>query len=154
MKKILFVLFLVALISVHAQMGSVFSNPSFLKPDFSFSSFINPNMFQMSHSVSFTSGFSSGTAFYRSVYTNHLKFTFNPRFHINLDLNFVNMGSGTFQNGVKFNSNHDNSSFVIPDITMSYKPTQNTTISFQFRKAIYMNNNFNSSTPQNYHWRW
>ncbi|MCD4817059.1 MAG: hypothetical protein K8S23_00025 [Candidatus Cloacimonetes bacterium] len=151
MKKIIFsLIFIVFIVASYAQVGSMFSNPSFAKPDFSFTSLFNPNILTMNHSVSFFSGMdSSKNAFYQSVYTNHLKFKFNPKFSMNLDLNFVNIGTGNIQNNMSFKSNQDNSTMVIPELNMTYKPTENTTISFHFSKMMFMDNNFNSNTNTN-----
>jgi len=60
MKKIIFsLIFIVFIVASYAQVGSMFSNPSFAKPDFSFTSLFNPNILTMNHSVSFFSGMDS-----------------------------------------------------------------------------------------------
>jgi len=127
MKKILIISILMLVSLLAAQ------NPSF-RPDFLIGQFNGFNKLQMNHSMSFTSGVSSNSqSFYMSTYTNHLKYDLGPKLELKLDLNFVNMGSATHQSGINFSGNGDNSSLMVPEFELKYKPSDNTEIRFMFR---------------------
>ncbi len=96
------------------------------RPDFnpwreSGSSLLNPDRLAMSHSMGFSASSSSdGTGYYLSRYTNHLKYKFNPKLELDLDLNFVNFGG--MNTDSKFSLEDNNSSKVIPEFSLRYKP--------------------------------
>ncbi len=107
------------------------------RPDFnpwreSGSSLLNPDRLAMSHSMGFSAGTSSsGNGYYLSRYTNHLRYQFNPKLDLALDLNLVNFGS-TSSN---FTFNKDNASKVIPEFRLNYRPTDGVNISFEFAQG-------------------
>lgn len=85
---------------------------------------------KMSHSMGFEAGTSSvGDGYYLSRYTNHLSYSFNPKLDLDLDLNFVNFGS--MNTKTDFSLNEDNSSKVLPDFSLRYRPSD--TMSFELR---------------------
>ena len=152
-KRMFFTVLIFFNIILFAQVGSIFSNPSFAQPDFNFSSLLNPNVLKINHSASFMTGVnSSRNAFYQSVYTTHLDFNFHPKFTMLLDLNVVNLGSGDLNKNLSFSSHKDNSTFVVPHLTMSYKPTENTMIKFEIQHPVFSDNNLHYQQYDN--WRW
>jgi hypothetical protein len=152
MKKYVLIILLIVSAIAYAQVGSVFNNPSFMTPDFSFSSIFNPNVFSVNHSASFlTSMDSSRNAFYQSVYTTHMNFRFHPKFTVALDMNFVNLGSAEVGKKLDISSNKDNSTMVVPELKMTYQPNENMFIRFEFRHASFVDNNLNN---QSQYWRW
>jgi hypothetical protein len=153
MKKIMmFVIIIGFSIALLGQVGSVFSNPSFINSDLSFSSIFNPNTFSINHSASFSSGInSSRNAFYQSIYTTHMNFKFHPKFTMGMDLNFINLGTANVDSKFKVNSNHDNSTIVMPELNLTYQPKENMYIRFEFRHASFVDNNLNQNSQ---YWRW
>ncbi|MDY0150757.1 MAG: hypothetical protein RBS43_00615 [Candidatus Cloacimonas sp.] len=105
-------------------------------------SLLSMDKLSMSHSMGFEAGSSSvGDGYYLSRYTNHLKYKFNPKLELNLDLNFVNFGS--MNTSSKFELNNDNANTVIPEFSLSYKPNDSTLIQVQmFHNSLgnYRNN--------------
>lgn len=129
MKKIMVVFLLMIALSSWAQ-TSVF------RPDMLMNQFNGFKNLEMNHSVSFSSGVSSNSnSFYMSTYTNHLKYQFGPKLEMKLDLNFVNLGTATHQSGIDFSGNGDNSSLVVPEFELKYKPSGNTEIKLIYRTA-------------------
>lgn len=103
--------------------------PNF-SPYVSGNSLLSLNNLSMRHSMGFEAGSSSlGDGYYLSRYTNHLKYTFNPKLELNLDLNFINFGSLNTASKLEFNA--DNSSKVIPEFSLRYKPSDSVLIQFQ-----------------------
>jgi len=95
---------------------------------------LNPNRLKMTHSMGFQAGTSShGGGYYLSRYTNHIKYEFNPRLTLDLNLNFINYGTASTRNSVQFND--DNKSRILPEFSLSYKPTDS--LSFQIRFQQY-----------------
>lgn len=84
----------------------------------------------MRHSMGFEAGTAThGDGYYLSRYTNHLIYSFNPKLVLDLDLNFVNFGSMNTKD--KFELNSDNSTKVVPEFSLRYKPKDNILIQFQ-----------------------
>ncbi len=93
-------------------------------------SLLSMNNLSMRHSMGFEAGTSSGgEGYYLSRYTNHLKYKFNPKLELDLDLNFVNFGS--LNTSQRFELNKDNDSKVIPEFSLRYKPTDSVLIQVQ-----------------------
>lgn len=114
-------------------------------PNFRLPSLFNPNNINMKHSISFMSGISSNNqGFYQSMYTNHILYTFNSKLNLKLDLNFVNDGSITFNKGFNIEGNNDNASKILPNFSLNYKPTDNTSIILEFRSYGDGNQYFNN----------
>lgn len=112
---------------------NLLAQESVFRPNMLLNQFNGFKNLQMNHSVSFTSGVSSSSnSFYMSTYTNHLKFTFGPNLDMNVNLNFVNYGTATYQKGLSF-SNNSNANLLVPELELKYKPTENTEIRFMFR---------------------
>jgi len=134
MKKIIVISLILNSIFLVAQTGSF--TPDFQMPNLRNAfSFLNMNKISMHHSMSFMSGFSSNKqGFYQSMYTNHLNYRISPKLDLKLNLNFVNNGSVTFTKGIEFDGNQDNQSKIIPEFQLSFRPTENTHIMFEFRQ--------------------
>jgi len=99
-------------------------------------SLINPEKVKMNQSMSFSSGASStGNGFYQSAYTNQLQFDLRDNLKLNVDMSFVNLGTMTHQNDLKFSGNDDNRNVLIPGVSMQYKPTDNTTIYIEYKQS-------------------
>ncbi len=129
MKKYV-VLMLVTLIAVCLNAEIV---QSAFTPSLFSTSFLKQNNISMNHSMSFSAGTASGdNSFYQSVYTNHIKYKLNSKLNLQLDLNFVNYGSATFDNW-EFDSNNDNQTKVLPNFQLNYQPNENMRIQFEFR---------------------
>ncbi len=133
MKKIILILILMSGFLYGQIIDSGF-NPNKFAP-----SLFNMNDLEMNHSVSFSTGFSSGQSFYQSVYTNQIKYQFNSKLSLNLDLNFVNFGTGSMQNW-EFDSNNDNQTMVLPNMQLNYRPTENILIQVEYNQ--YPRNSF------------
>ncbi|MCK4653656.1 MAG: hypothetical protein KAU01_04350 [Candidatus Cloacimonetes bacterium] len=109
--------------------------PNAFTPNLLMPSFMNPDKFTMNHSITFMSGFSSNNqGYYQSVYTNHLKYQFSSKLNLQVDLNFVNFGTATYQSGFKFEGNNDNMSKVLPNFQLNYNPTKNTKFTIEFKQ--------------------
>ena len=131
MKKI--IIPLIFLLSISLLNGQI--NSDYFKPNLKLPSLINPNKISMHHSISFMSGIDSfKNGYYQSSYTNHLKYNFNSKLSMSLDLSMVNLGLTNFQDNFQFQSNSNNTMFV-PSFSLNYKPTENMFISFEFRKS-------------------
>jgi hypothetical protein len=86
----------------------------------------------MDHSLGFSAGTSSaGTGYYLSRYTNHLRYQFNPKLDLELNLNFVNYGS----TGSRFSLNDDNRSRIIPEFRLSWKPSSSVQVQVQWQQG-------------------
>jgi hypothetical protein len=105
---------------------------------------LNPNTMKMNHTMSFMTGVSSsGSGFYRSVYTNHLFFNLHPKVELNLDLNFVNYGTTQWNDTFSIKANDDNNSRLVPEFSLQYRPTDNTSIKIEFRSmGSYQQNSY------------
>ncbi|MDY6914828.1 MAG: hypothetical protein SVM86_00740, partial [Candidatus Cloacimonadota bacterium] len=99
MKNNLVLILLLTPIILLAQTSVEKYEPSFQMPSLSGSGFVlNPSKLQMNHSVFFLGGVSSNNqGYYESTYTNHLQYKFNSKLKLNVDLNFVNFGTASFQ---------------------------------------------------------
>ncbi len=96
-------------------------------------SLLNPNNYSMSHTMSFSTAYSSGTSLYQSRYTNHISYQVNDKLDINVDLHLSNFGSANITKGFNIEGNDDNSTDLVPDFSVNYRPTENTSIHFVFR---------------------
>lgn len=131
MKKLFMI---IVVLSISLILNSQIIESAF-SPNLLTSSFLNPDNLSMSHTVRFSGGVASGSqSFYESVYTNHLSYKFTPRLKLNVDLNFVNFGTATYKNGIEFEGNNDNTSRVIPNFQLNWKPSENTSISIEYRQ--------------------
>lgn len=138
---------MVLTILVIAPISAQMANKPFLNPSLDGVSLLKPNNLEMNHTLSFMSSFTSeGDGFYQSVYTNHLMYRFNPKLDLRVDINFVNYGTANFDRSFSVNANDDNTSAVMPEFSLNYRPTDNSKISIQFRQLAhpYSTNN----------WRW
>jgi|WetSurMetagenome_2_1015567.scaffolds.fasta_scaffold981567_1 hypothetical protein len=90
------------------------------------------NHLSMSHSIGFSAGVSSnGKGYYLSRYTNHLRYEFNPKLNLELDLNVVNFGTASSS----FKINSDNKSKILPEFKLTYKPSENVSLQLEFRQG-------------------
>ncbi|MGB4309771.1 MAG: hypothetical protein WBI94_05790 [Candidatus Cloacimonadaceae bacterium] len=107
------------------------------KPNFSMmnaprSPLFDVSKLKMSHSVGFEAGASSMGGFYLSRYTNHLKYSFNPKLDLKLDLSVINYGSSN----AKFKLNDDNRSQFVPGFTLDYHPSDSFNIKVEYRQGM------------------
>ena len=94
---------------------------------------LNPDQLSISHSMGFEASASSrGDAFYLSRYTNHIHYKFNPKLEMSVDLNFINYGSAVASNSLDFND--DNKSKVLPEFSLTYRPSDNVRINFRYEQ--------------------
>lgn len=138
MKKVMIVLAITLMAGMlAAQFDSKLFSPDYYIPNRLNSSAINLQNLDMHHSVSFMSGFSSGSnqAFYQSMYTNHISYKISDKWNLKMNLNFVNYGSATYQQGIEFDGNRDNQSKVLPEFQLQFKPSENTSLTIEFRQG-------------------
>lgn len=142
MKKYIMICVIILLaFQLSAQVIESAFTPSLLLP-----TFLNPNKMSMNHSISFSGGVSSNSqSFYESVYTNHISYQFHPKLSLNVDLNFVNFGTATYQQGIEFEGNNDNASKVLPNFQLNWKPSENTNVTIEFKQY---------NNPMDYYRRW
>lgn len=136
---------LIAIVMMIGSLAAVSPGGPFLSPNLNSDGLFDLNKLRMNHSVSFMSGFSSGgEGFYQSTYTNHLRYSFNPRLDLNIDLNFVNFGTASHDSGFSFDINDDNSSIVVPEFSLEYRPTDSSVIKIEYRQQVnpYSSHNF------------
>ncbi|HNQ43242.1 MAG TPA: hypothetical protein PKI59_02385 [Candidatus Cloacimonadota bacterium] len=108
---------------------------SFPRPDFNPFKVNSVPGLKMSHSMGFEAGTSSsGLGYYMSRYTNHLKYSLNPKLELDLDLNFVNYGS--MNTNSKFSLNDDNANRMIPEFALRYRPTDSILIEVQMGQGM------------------
>jgi len=108
----------------------------FLNPYISQPSLVNFSKISLSHSASFRAGFNSDNyGFYQSMYTSHINYKFSPKLDFNLDLNFVNYGTTTQSGIFDIETNGDNQSRVLPEFSLHYTPSENTSIMIEFRQV-------------------
>ncbi len=130
MKRILLIMILILTFTLNAEVINNVFKPNLLMP-----SFLDANKISVNHSISFSSGISSNKqSFYQSVYTNHLSYNFNSKLKLDLDLNFVNFGTATYKSGIEFDGNEDNATKVLPNMQLNWKPSENTSITFEFKQ--------------------
>ncbi len=133
MKKSAFTLILAIIaLACFAQIPGI--NPHYKFPSLFDSGIINPNNMKMSHSMSFSSSYSSSSfSTYNTTYTNHIEYNLRSNLKLNMNLHFSNFGTGYLKKGFDFDSNDDNSTKVFPEFQLIYKPTENSTIKFEYR---------------------
>ena len=137
MRKVLLItMLLVMLLPLIAQ--SDIPRPNFSPYNNNGSSLLNWNKLSLSHSLGFQAGTAStGEGYYLSLYTNHLKYKFNPKLEMNLDLNFVNYGG--FNTASKLELDNANYSRIIPEFSLRYTPRDNIQIQFQMISGSILN---------------
>lgn len=139
MKKLILITFLVILAAVPLLAQIDFPKPN-LNP-FSGSGLLRSNRLAMSHSMGFEAGTASGgNGYYLSRYTNHISYKFNPKLALDLDLNFVNFGSASTNQGLSFNQ--DNKSKILPEFSLSYKPSDSVSFELHYKQAPYSLNRY------------
>ena len=87
---------------------------------------------QMSHSLGFEAGSSNMGGFYLSRYTNHLKYSFNPKLDLKLDISMINYGSSS----TGFKINNDNRSQLVPGFSLDYHPSENFNFKIEYRQGM------------------
>ena len=107
------------------------------KPNFSLMNASRTPLFdisklKMSHSVGFEAGASSMGGYYLSRYTNHLKYSFNPKLDLKMDLSVINYGSSN----AKFKLNDDNRSQLVPGFILDYHPSDSFKIKLEYRQGM------------------
>lgn len=106
--------------------------PNFSMMNASRSPLFDISKLRMSHSVGFEAGVSSMGGYYLSRYTNHLKYSFNPKLDLKVDLSVINYGSSN----AKFKLNDDNRSQVVPGFTLDYHPSDSFKIKVEYRQGM------------------
>jgi hypothetical protein len=140
MKKLLVVLVLLICLQLLFSQEGIFTRPS--------NSLLNPYKLKMSHSMGFLAGTSSnGFGFYESRYTNHIKYEFSPKLAMNLDLNFVNFGTASTGKNFSIESNDDNKTKILPEFSLTYKPTNSITINLEYKNYRNYYNPWMGHTP-------
>ncbi len=143
-KTVLVTLFLVLMTLLTAQLkfganGTNFMANNWSPGDWTWNpnnySLLNPNNYTMNHSMSFSTAYSSGVSLYQSRYTNHISYQVNDKLDINVDLHLTNFGTANVTKGFNIESNDDNSTDMVPDFSINYRPTENTSIHFVYRGA-------------------
>ena len=130
MKRIMLIALLILAFSLNAEIINSAFTPELLMP-----SVINMNNLTINHSMSFSSSISSNSqSAYESVYTNHINYMFSPKLNLKVDLNFINFGSATYQGGIEFDGNNDNTSRVLPNFQLNYKPSEKMNFTIEFRQ--------------------
>lgn len=135
------------------MLAPLFAGWDLPKPNFSpyqsNNSLLSMDKLTMSHSMGFAAGSSSdGTGYYLSRYTNHMLYKFNPKLEMGVDLNFVNFGGMNTSSKLSFEDN--NTSRVIPDFMLNYKPADN--LLFQFRMTYGTSFGMNELTDHHSNW--
>ena len=130
MKRIILVTLLILAFSLNAEVINSAFTPELLMP-----SMMNINNLTINHSMSFSSSISSNSqSAYESVYTNHINYMFSPQLNLKVDLNFINFGSATYQGGIEFDGNNDNTSRILPNFQLNYKPSEKMNFTIEFRQ--------------------
>lgn len=130
MKRIMLIALLILAFSLNAEIINSAFTPELLMP-----SMINMNNLTINHSISFSSSISSNSqSAYESVYTNHLNYKFSSKLNLKVDLNFINYGSATYQGGIEFDGNNDNTSRILPNFQLNYNPSENVKFIIEFKQ--------------------
>ena len=121
---------LILAFSLNAEIINSAFTPELLTP-----SMINMNNLTINHSMSFSSSISSNSqSAYESIYTNHLNYKFSSKLNLKVDLNFINYGSATYQGGIEFDGNNDNTSRILPNFQLNYNPSENVKFIIEFKQ--------------------
>jgi hypothetical protein len=140
-------------ISLSGEFSFFTPSPNF-DPGFQLGGFLHPDNMKMNHSMSFSSGVSStGHGFYQSAYTNHLRFDLRDNLRLNIDTSVINMGSMTHENNLRFSDNKDNHNVIVPAFSVQYKPTENSTIYFEYRQYRGIDAMRHSRNPHHEWWK-
>ena len=134
MKKLIFTLCVLAVVIIPLAAQIDLPKPNFSIIPRSGRSLMDPTRLSMSHSMGFEAGTSSFGGYYMSRYTNHIKYQFNPKLDLNLDLSLVNFGTSS----PSFKLNEDNSSRVIPGFTLDYHPSESFKIQVKYQQGYPM----------------
>ena len=130
MKKIMLIALLILAFSLNAEIINSAFTPELLTP-----SMINMNNLTINHSILFSSSISSNSqSAYESIYTNHLNYKFSSKLNLKVDLNFINYGSATYQGGIEFDGNNDNTSRILPNFQLNYNPSENVKFIIEFKQ--------------------
>jgi hypothetical protein len=136
---------MIALLLAYLGLWCGVSDGYYNNPDYQLPSIFNENNFDISHSLTFSSGVSSsGDGYYSNTYTNHLNFKLHKNLDFKLNLNFVNDGTMNFNQDYDVNWNSDNASHIIPEFQLEWRPTENTSLRIQFEQVNNRNSWHNS----------
>lgn len=109
------------------------------RPDLNPFSMSSPTLsnLKMSHSMGFEAGTSStGSGYYLSRYTNHMKYQFTPKLELDLDLNFVNFGSMNTSKSLSLNDDNDNK--ILPEFSLRYRPSDSMSFEIKMSQGMLM----------------
>ncbi len=138
MKRFMILIILIYVFSVLQAQTSAFqpSNP-FGSSNWQ-GSLLNPSKLHISNSASFSTMMSNNHSFYQSVYTNHMQYQFNPKLSMNVNLNFVNNGTGSWKKNMNYKGNGDNQNKIIPEFSLMYQPSKSFTVRFEYQqRSVY-----------------
>lgn len=131
-KQVITVLMVLGLTLLMAQSSIFGTNP--FNQENTQSSLFNPYKLKMSHSMGFSAATgSNGLGIYESRYTNHIKYEFNSKLNLELDINLVNYGTATTGKGFNFESNDDNKTRILPEFSLNYQPTKSISLRLEYR---------------------
>ena len=103
--------------------------------------FFNPQNFSMNHSFSLSYSAFSGQGVSLGVYTNRMMYKFSEDFDIQVDASMVTSPYNTFGD----NFTDQISGIYLSRAQVNYRPSENTSISLQFRQVPYgYSNNYRS----------
>lgn len=120
--------------------------PSILsKP--SLSGFLDMSKFKMKHSYSMSlTSFGGGNNFTEGMYTNTIFYKFDAPAVLRMDLGIIHDPFNT----QTFGNNSNNAQFFLKNLSLEYKPWQNTTLYVGFRQQPYSVSNYFNSYNRNY----
>jgi len=95
---------------------------------------LNPGRFSMSQSYSTSMGYSSGGSYSAGVYLNTLAYQIANPLVFSIDVGFHSpfYSSGIYNSTVDPSNIENNTSFVMPRMSLEYRPTENTTLSLHY----------------------
>ena len=97
------------------------------------------NKLEMHHSYSMSvSSFGGGNNFSEGLYTNTLLYRFDAPAVMRMDIGVLHDPFGT----QKFGNNSNNAQLFLKNLSLDYKPTQNTVLSFGFRQVPFSVNSY------------
>jgi hypothetical protein len=137
MKKVLFVVLVLAAMTCLQAQNFAFQPSRLLGSNLWQNNVINPARLHMSHSMSFATVMGNNTSAYRSMYTNHLSYDFSSKLIMHVDLNFVNYGTASWKSNFNVKGNGDNQNRIVPEFSLEYKPSDKFQIHFEYKQAGY-----------------
>ena len=144
MRKMLFLLFFVALLGVTQPAAAQLRTDAQEErapvrlygsdgPVFSLNQLFSPDHFRMSHSYTFSAGSFGSNSFSHGLYTNTMQWQFNHKLAARVDVGFLHSPLGTM-NG---QSSLENGQLFLQNAEVAYRPTENIQLHFNIRQSPY-----------------